>query len=295
VSTPLKPGVVGAVVVNYNAGDLLTGCVASLRKAGVDQIVVVDNGSDDGSLVALASSDADADLIPTGHNLGYGAAANRGARRLDTEFVLICNSDLVVEEMCVERLVDAMVSCPEIGVVGPTIREPSGVRYPSARTIPTLKDAAGHAIFGLFAPNNPWSARYRGDAVDRSVPGDAAWLSGACLALRSVAFASVGGFDEGYFMYVEDLDLCWRIRRAGWRVRYEPSAEVIHVQGVSSRRRPYRMLVAHHRSTLRFAHRSAAGPTRALLPLTAGLLGVRLVLAVAKQLVRPRSGSRPEL
>jgi N-acetylglucosaminyl-diphospho-decaprenol L-rhamnosyltransferase len=292
VTGTFKPGLIGAVVVNYNAGDLLIGCVESLRRAGVDEIVVVDNASDDGSLVALARTDHAVTLLPTGRNLGYGGAANRGAARLGAEYVLICNPDLVLDAACVRRLVDVLVDEPEVAIVGPTIREPDGARYPSARTIPSLVDAAGHAVVGLFRPDNPWSARYRGDGIDRTVAGDADWLSGACVAVRAVAFASIGGFDEAYFMYVEDLDLCWRLRRAGWRVRYEPSAEVTHVQGHSSRRHPYRMLVAHHRSTLRFARRSSTGVRRLVLPMTAFLLVVRLLLAIGRELSRSAADTR---
>jgi N-acetylglucosaminyl-diphospho-decaprenol L-rhamnosyltransferase len=289
VTDALKPGVLGAVVVNYNAGDLLLRCVASLRRAGIEEIVVVDNASEDGSLVALSRADPDVTLVPIGRNLGYGGAANRGVARLGTEFVLVCNPDLVVEPSAAARLAQVLSAAPDVAVVGPTIREPGGARYPSARTVPSITDALGHAIVGLFWPKNPWSARYRGDRVDRTVAGEAEWVSGACAAFRSVAFSSVGGFDEGYFMYVEDLDLCWRLRRAGWRIRYEPTAEVTHVQGVSARRHPYRMLLAHHRSTLRFARRSSTGPRSALLPAVAVLLGARLVLAVVRELTRTRS------
>ena len=288
MTDPFKPGVLGAVVVNYNASDLLIGCVESLRRAGIDEIVVVDNASDDGSLVALAGADARVTLVPIGKNIGYGSAANRGVAKLATEFVLICNADLVVEEESAHRLVDVLVSDEAVGIVGPSVRDVTGAQYPSARTVPSVIDAAGHALVGLFRPENGWSARYRGDGIDRTVAGDADWLSGACLAIRTVAFESVGGFDEAYFMYVEDLDLCWRLRRAGWRVRFEPSAEVTHVQGFSTRRHPYKMLLAHHRSTLRFARRSASGASVALVPLTAGLLGVRLLLACARAVVHSR-------
>jgi N-acetylglucosaminyl-diphospho-decaprenol L-rhamnosyltransferase len=98
---------------------------------------------------------------------------------------------------------------------------------------------------------------------------------------RRLAFDSVGGFDESYFMYVEDVDLCWRLGRAGWRTRFEPAAEVVHFQGVSTSRRPYRMLVAHHRSLWRFARRSSSGRDRALLPLVAAGLVARCALACA--------------
>jgi N-acetylglucosaminyl-diphospho-decaprenol L-rhamnosyltransferase len=97
------------------------------------------------------------------------------------------------------------------------------------------------------------------------------------MAIRRVAFESVSGFDPAYFMYVEDLDLCWRLHRAGWRVLHLPEAEVTHLGGASAARHPYRMLAAHHRSTLRFFMESTTGRRRVLIPAVAGALGLRLL------------------
>ena len=104
-------------------------------------------------------------------------------------------------------------------------------------------------------------------------------MSGACFAVRRSAFEQVGGFDEAYFMYAEDVDLCWRLGRQGWRIGYVTRAEVVHLQGVSTDRMPYRMIAEHHRSLFRFAVRSNRGWRRALLPLVALGLGVRATLA----------------
>jgi N-acetylglucosaminyl-diphospho-decaprenol L-rhamnosyltransferase len=103
----------------------------------------------------------------------------------------------------------------------------------------------------------------------------------------------LGGFDEAYFMFAEDMDLCWRAREAGWGVGVDPAAVVTHVQGVSRRRHPYRMLAAHHRSALRFATRRARGAERLALPLAAGVLGVRLVMGVVEEALRRRSAAGP--
>ena len=147
--------------------------------------------------------------------------------------------------------------------------------------------APAHALVGLFWPRNRWSIRYRND--DQR-PGslaarDADWVSGACVLVRKVAFDSVEGFDEAYFMYVEDLDLCWRMHRAGWRVRYEPGAIATHAQGLSTRVQPYKMLLVHHRSTWRFAVKSMTGPRRALLVFVGVGLFVRAIAALGKAAV----------
>jgi N-acetylglucosaminyl-diphospho-decaprenol L-rhamnosyltransferase len=281
---------VGAVVVNHNAGPALLECVASLRRAGIDDVVVVDNASCDGSLEALALADAAVVLLPTGKNLGYGKAANLGVARLDEELILICNPDLVVEPGACEHMVAALEHDGAVAVVGPLLLEPNGTCYPSARAFPSLGVGFLHAFVGLFWPQNPWSRRYRRED-ELALTQDPDWVSGACMLVRRTAFASVGGFDEGYFMYVEDLDLCWRLRRAGWAVCYEPAARVTHVQGASTRRHPYRMLLAHHRSAWRFARRSTRGLRRLVLPFVGAGLVVRAIVAASSLALRRHPAS----
>ena len=290
---------VGAVVVNYNAGEVLARCVASLERNGVADIVVVDNGSTDGSDALAQSPERPCRLVRSPRNIGYGAGANLGARSCPRELLFICNPDLVAEPDAVERLTEALDARPDAAVAGPMLLETDGSVYPSGRTFPNLGDALGHGFVGLFWPDNPWTRRYRllGDEQHRA--RDADWVSGAGFLVRRDAFEAVGGFDEAYFMYVEDEDLCWRLHRAGWGVLYEPSARVVHEQGRSTSRDPYRMLAAHHRSILRFAVRSTKGRRRLLLPLVAVALGARLVLACGERYVgtlrsvrrRPRASS----
>jgi N-acetylglucosaminyl-diphospho-decaprenol L-rhamnosyltransferase len=268
---------VTAIVINHDAGDALLRCVESLRAAGVEEIVVVDNASSDGSLVRLAAKDHEAVLVPTGHNLGYGSGANAGVRRATGDILLVCNPDLTVDVDAVALLAACLRQESDVAVVGPTILEPDGVRYPSARSFPDLTDAIGHAAMSLLWPDNPFTRRYRRSEENFDAATDADWVSGACMAIRRIAFESVSGFDPAYFMYVEDLDLCWRLHRAGWRVLHLPEAEVTHLGGTSSSRHPYRMLAAHHRSTLRFFMQSTTGPRRVLIPVVAGALGLRLL------------------
>ena len=272
-------GDVAAVIVNYNVRDHLLACVRSLRDEGVDEIVVVDNDSRDGSGPALAAADADVRFIPAGANLGFGTAANRGVAATGASRLLILNPDADEEPGCVKSLVAVLDGDDGLAVVGPRVDDPDGTRYPSARRVPDLGVAAGHAFLGLVRPGNRFTRRYRMLDRDPDRAGDVDWVSGTCMLVRRAAFDAVGGFDEAYFMYVEDVDLCWRLRRAGWRVGYEPAAGVVHTVGASSERAPYRMIAAHHRSLLRFAVRSTAGRRRLLLPLVAVGLSVRTVLA----------------
>lgn len=279
---------VAAVVVNYNAGDALPTCVESLLAEDVHELCVVDNASVDDSLDQLRTrTTARVSILETGCNAGYGAAANRGARSTSSPYVLVSNPDLVVRPGAVATLVRRLESDDSLAVAGPMIRDADGDVYPSGRGFPSLADAIGHAFLGLVWGGNPWTRRYRhlGEDQHRARPAD--WVSGSLFLVRRLAFESVGGFDESYFMYVEDVDLCWRLRRAGWKVFYEPAAEVVHEQGRSASRHPYRMLLAHHRSMWRFAARTAEGRERALLPAMGLGLLARLVLAWADHLLRP--------
>lgn len=274
---------VSAVVVNYNARDHMLACVASLRADGVDDLVVVDNDSADGSAAALEAADPAARLVATGANLGYGAAANRGAALAAGDRLLVCNSDVVVEPGLVKSLAAALDGRGRAAIAGPLVENADGTLYPSPRTFPNLAVAAGHAFLGLVAPGNRFTRRYRMLDWDHARAASVDWVSGACFLVRREAWEALGGFDEAYFMYAEDVDLCWRAGRAGWEVVFEPAARVVHVQGASSDLAPYRMIVEHHRSLLRFFRRSARGWRAALAPVVALALAARAGLACAQR------------
>jgi len=223
----------------------------------------------------------DLEIVVPGQNLGYGAAANRGVAVTDTPTVLVCNPDLEVRPGTLAALGRALVDHPQWALVGPLIRTSDGDRYPSARRFPSLIDAGGHALLGIFAPDNRFTRSYQHHELGGvgEDPVEVDWVSGACFLVRRAAFEQVGGFDEAYFMYAEDVDLCWRLAQGGWAAAYVPAAQVTHRQGVSTDHHPYRMILEHHRSLLRFAARSSRGWRRALLPLVAVGIGFRAGLA----------------
>jgi N-acetylglucosaminyl-diphospho-decaprenol L-rhamnosyltransferase len=283
-----------AVVVNYEAGDALTACVASLladTSAGAVELVVVDNGSSDGSVRRLRAAFPDVRVVEAGGNVGYATAANRGIAATTAPVVAVCNPDLEVLPGTAAAMLGALAD-PAVGAVGPRVRNPDGSTYPSARRDPSPVDAAGHAALGLVLPANPFTRRYRALDADPDAARDVDWASGAALWLRRGAVEAIGGWDEGFFMYLEDVDLGRRLRDAGWRVRYEPAGEVVHVQGLSTDRRATRMIVEHHRSSYRYAAKHWRGARRLLLLPAAVLLAVRAVCTVAVRMLTSRSGAR---
>jgi N-acetylglucosaminyl-diphospho-decaprenol L-rhamnosyltransferase len=286
--TGLRPDGVAAVIVNYESGPALVRCVEGIRSEATGGLVVVDNGSTDGSLDDVRHRFPEVEVLTTGRNLGYGAAANRGVAATTAEFVLVCNPDLEVGPGALATLARALSDRPECGVVGPLIRTSDGARYPSARRFPSLVDAAGHALLGIFAPDNRFTRSYQQTHLDQAgdQPLTVDWVSGACFLARRTAFEQVGGFDEAFFMYLEEVDLCWRLADAGWKVAYVPAAEVTHLQGVSTERHPYRMIFEHHRSLVRFASRTSKGWRKALLPLVVMGIGARAALACLARLTR---------
>jgi N-acetylglucosaminyl-diphospho-decaprenol L-rhamnosyltransferase len=272
-----------AVIVNFETGALLTGCVRSVLASTepAAELVVVDNGSRDDSVAQLHRAYPDVRVVHAPGNVGYARGANLGIAATRTPVVAVLNPDTELAPDAAGAMLRRLAAEPRLAAVGPRIRNSDGTDYPSARSNPSVVDAVGHGLFGLFRPTNRFTRRYRQLDADpaRSRPVD--WLSGAAMWLRRDALDDVGGWDERYFMYMEDIDLCWRLRRAGWDVAYEPAGTILHVQGASTQRRPYRMLLEHHRSAWRFAQRRFTGWQRLLLPFTAVYLAARAALAIS--------------
>jgi N-acetylglucosaminyl-diphospho-decaprenol L-rhamnosyltransferase len=286
-STAATTAPYAAVVVNFNAGPLLTRCVRSLLADvgadGAPEVVVVDNGSEDGSVAELRRACPDVTVVEPGANLGYARAANLGTAATRAGVVAVMNPDAVVHPGTGAAMLTRFAAEPDLGALGPRIRDEHGETYPSVREVPALPDALGHAVLGPFRPENRFTRRYRQLDADPTRPRDAEWVSGAAIWLRRAALDDIGGWDERFFLFMEDVDLCWRLRRAGWRVAYEPSGQVTHVEGVSRARHPYRSIVAHHRSALRFAAKRWEGPRRVLLAPAAVLLAARGAALAARE------------
>jgi N-acetylglucosaminyl-diphospho-decaprenol L-rhamnosyltransferase len=288
VSQP-RPADLPVVTVTYSPGSHLERFLSSLTLA-TDlpvHVVMADNGSTDGTPEAAVERFADIRLLRTGSNLGYGGAVNRAVASLDgpercSEFLVIANPDVVWGPGSIDALVEAAQRWPQAAAFGPLIRDPDGSVYPSARHLPSLIRGGMHAVVGPFWKRNPWTAAYRQDRLEPS-ERPVGWLSGSCLLVRRAAFESIGGFDERYFMYMEDVDLGDRFGKAGWQNVYVPAAEVLHDKGHSTGKDPARNLAAHHTSTYTYLSDRHVGWQRA--PLRAAMraaLAVRARLAVRK-------------
>jgi N-acetylglucosaminyl-diphospho-decaprenol L-rhamnosyltransferase len=248
---------VRVVTVAYNPGEELEHFAESLRSASSSPVtlVIVDNGTETAVVDDVAARHG-AEVVRPGANLGYGAAANLGARQGEEPWVVVANPDIVWHPGSLDELVEAGERNPRAGSLGPQILNTDGTVYPSARAVPSLTQGAGHAVFVKLWPANPWTRAYRqGQEEMLLTEHSVGWLSGACLLLRREALAPLGGFDERYFMFFEDVDLGDRLGQAGWLNVYVPTARVVHDQGASWRERPAPMIRAHHRSAEQYLHR----------------------------------------
>ncbi len=282
------------VTVTYSPGEVLDTFLDTLADASKrsPRVILADNGSVDGAPERAAAEREGVELLRTGGNLGYGTAANRAVATLPAEYgwIVVANPDIEWRPGAVDALIDAADRWPRGGSFGPLIREPDGTVYPSARLLPSLGRGVGHAVLGKLWPDNPWTRGYR--RSDASiVEREAGWLSGSCLLVRRSAWEAVGGFDERYFMYFEDVDLGERLGAAGWQNVYVPTAEVVHLGGHATSKASETMLPEHHRSAYRYLSGRYRGPWFAplRLALRAGL-ATRSALAVRSA---RRTASRP--
>ncbi|MCV7096402.1 glycosyltransferase family 2 protein [Mycobacterium kubicae] len=286
------------VAVTYSPGPHLERFLASLSLA-TDRpvsVLLADNGSTDGTPQAAVERYPNVRLLPTGANLGYGTAVNRTVAQLDgladeawmQDWVIVANPDVQWGPGSIDALLEAAQRWPRAGALGPLIRDPDGSVYPSARHLPSLVRGSMHAVLAPIWPRNPWTAAYRQERLEPT-ERPVGWLSGSCLLVRRAAFSEVGGFDERYFMYMEDVDLGDRLGKAGWLSVYVPSAEVLHHKGHSTGRDPASHLAAHHRSTYIFLADRHAGWRRAPLRwMLRGSLAMRSRLMVRRELRKGR-------
>ncbi|MEL4319017.1 glycosyltransferase family 2 protein [Leifsonia sp. YIM 134122] len=270
------------MTVAYRSDGELGEFLESAAAASLDPVlmVVADNLPSVGGAARIAAGHG-ATYLPMTANLGYGGAINAAADTLpdSVEWILISNPDVVLEPGALDVLIARAAGDRRIGSVGPRILNEDGTIYPSARAIPSIRFGIGHALFSRVWAGNPWTRRYH--AADAAgISREAGWLSGACLLVRRTAFEGIRGFDEEFFMYFEDVDLGFRLGRAGWTNVYEPATSATHHGARSTSTESAAMITAHHRSAERFLAKRYSSPWLAPVRLVL-LAGLRLRAAVA--------------
>lgn len=271
---PVAP--VALLLVSYGSGNEIAACLTSLKNSTVQpkHILVADNLGDDALAAQLKPWAKQIELHTYPDNPGYGGAINRLMSAVpsgEADWLLVVNPDVTFEADALERLI-AGADASAVGSAGPRVLDENGSVYPSARQVPSIGTGIGHALFGKVWPANPWTTKYL-NRVSLDYPSDVGWLSGACVLVRADAFASIGGFDDAFFMYFEDVDLGYRLGLNGWANRYVPAAIVHHSGGHSTKDRSAAMRTAHHRSAEQFLKHRYPGPFGALIrwPLALGL------------------------
>jgi N-acetylglucosaminyl-diphospho-decaprenol L-rhamnosyltransferase len=226
-------------VASYRTPAALRQCLSALESERSQlqiEITVIDNASGDGSADMVATQFPWVRLVRNARNVGFGAAHNQALLHAHGRYMLVLNSDASPRPGALRALVDYLDAEPGVAVAGPKLVYPDGSVQPSRRRFPTLATLFLESTqLQRFSPNNAVLRRYY--VADRSddEPQEVDWLVGACLCIRALAVEQVGLFDERFFMYSEELDLCRRFRAAGWQVAYEPRAEVVHLEGASTR------------------------------------------------------------
>jgi N-acetylglucosaminyl-diphospho-decaprenol L-rhamnosyltransferase len=283
------------VVVNYNVQPLLRECLRSLQASQCRwtfDVIVVDNCSSDGSAAMVAAEFPNVQLIVSPSNDGFAAANNRGIRAAKpSRYVMLLNPDTLVPPDALETLVDFMESHPEAGVLGPKLVKADGtLDLACRRSFPTPRIAFYHA-FGLdkLFPNSPEFAQYNLTYLDENELSEVDCVVGAAMLVRAEALDQAGLLDESFFMYGEDLDWAFRIRRQGWKVFYNPAVVIVHYKGQSSRQRSVRSILAFYDAMITFHRKHYASGTMFAVNWAIMLgIGLRCLMALLANLLRPR-------
>ncbi|HEX5693998.1 MAG TPA: glycosyltransferase family 2 protein [Arenimonas sp.] len=271
---------IGVVVVTHASASTIERCLAALLAARhVMRIMVVDNASRDETCAIvgrLAARDPRIGLVRNEGNQGFAAACNQGATAIAQPWIAFVNPDAFVERDTLARLSEVAMARAGAGLLGVEHRDEAGIADPaSRRSDPSLREQ----LFSLGRRDNLFMGRDPGVDVQ---PVDA--VSGALMFMPAVLFVRIGGFDEGYRLHAEDLDLCRRVRQAGYEVLVANDLVVTHLRGVSSRRRPAWVELQKHRGMWRYFRKFEAGQTPVWLwPLLFVALWLHFPLALARQ------------
>ncbi len=246
---------VSVIIVNWNTRDLLLACLRSLEeeRTPAREVIVVDNASTDGSAERIMAEYPDVRLIASPDNLGWSKGNNVGAKASSGRFLFLLNPDTEVRPGALGELIRLMEARPEAGACAPKLLNPDGSLQPSLRRFPEPRHLLWDAL-GLAKryPRSRRFAAYRMGDFDYDQVAEVEQPMGAALFIRRETWEQVGGMDESFPIFFNDVDWCYRAVKAGWRILFDPAAEVIHHGGSSTRQVKPRMITESHRSLERF-------------------------------------------
>lgn len=250
--------ILSCIIVNYNTRDLLRDCLKSIYQDGSEllfEIIVIDNNSGDGTVEMIRKEFRDVILINNNINFGYASAVNQGLKIAAGDFFLVLNADIVILPNAIIEMLDYMRSNPQVGIVGPKLLYPDGRLQYSCRTFYNLKTVIfRRTILGRLFPDNQAVRKHLLLGWDHNSNREVDWVIGACMLIRRESVAQVGGMDEHYFLYLEDVDWCYRMKLHGWQVFYLSKPRIKHYYRRGSRleKRWSPDLFAHLGSTIRY-------------------------------------------
>lgn len=229
------------IIVNYNVKEFLQNLIHSIEKASTNitkEIIVIDNASDDGSVEFLKEKFPQVKLIVNQKNLGFGKANNIGLKQATGKYILLINPDTIVAEDTFEKMIQFFESDKSVGLAGCKILNPDGtLQLACRRSFPGVWTSFTKVtgLSSLF-PKSKLFARYNLTYLDENQSYEVDAISGSFMMMRKEVYEKVGGFDEQFFMYGEDLDLCYRIQKAGFKIYYVHTTQIIHYKGESTKR-----------------------------------------------------------
>jgi N-acetylglucosaminyl-diphospho-decaprenol L-rhamnosyltransferase len=277
---------VDVVIVSYNSSAHLRACVEPLVHEDDVRVIVVDNASSDESLATVEDLGVLGVALPD--NRGFAHGCNEGWTRGNAPFVLLLNPDAHTNPAALHRLLRVLEEDERVGAAAPRILDPDGALDYSQRRFPRLVSTYAQAVFlhRLF-PAAEWTDEVVRDPAAYARRGSPDWVSGACLLVRRSALEELGGLDAGFFMYGEDIDLCRRLRDAGYDIVFEPDAVVIHEGGASALRPALLPVLAASR--IRYAQKHA-GRAAGLLERVGVGLGALTHIVISRGGAAARAG-----
>ncbi|MBM7609076.1 GT2 family glycosyltransferase [Lysinibacillus composti] len=273
------------VIVNYNTKKLTLECIDSIYKATMNEafeIFMVDNNSSDDSVQAIKETFPEVKVIANKENVGFSRANNQAIKVSKGRYVLLLNSDTIVKETTLSTIIAFMDDHQDIGATGCKVVLPDGTLDKAChRGFPT-PEASFYYMAGLAEkyPNNHKYNSYHKSYLDMNEIHEIDCLVGAFMMVRRETIVEVGMLDETYFMYGEDIDWCYRIKEAGWKVYYYPKVSIVHYKGASSRRKPFKIVYEFHRAMFIF-HKNHFAPKYNVFINALVYLGISLKLSAA--------------